>query len=63
LGDAKDSLIGGLFAARQRGVVDGLRLMQPLSSKVLTEQLKELQGDHLIEREAFPGKVPKVVYG
>ncbi|MGO3551947.1 winged helix-turn-helix transcriptional regulator [Pseudomonas helleri] len=39
-----------------------LRLMQPLSSKVLTEQLKELQGDHLIEREAFPGKVPKVVY-
>ena len=39
-----------------------LRLMCPLSSKVLTEQLKELQGDLLVEREAFPGKVPKVVY-
>lgn len=39
-----------------------LRLMQPLSSKVLTEQLKELQSDHLVSREAFPGKVPKVVY-
>lgn len=39
-----------------------LRLMQPLSSKVLTEQLKELLDDHLISREAFPGKVPKVVY-
>lgn len=39
-----------------------LRLMPTLSSKVLTEQLKELQGEQLVEREAFPGKVPKVVY-
>jgi DNA-binding HxlR family transcriptional regulator len=39
-----------------------LRLMRPLSSKVLTDQLKELLADQLIEREAYPGKVPKVVY-
>lgn len=39
-----------------------LRLMRPLSSKVLAQQLKELQGDQLVEREAYPGKVPKVVY-
>lgn len=38
------------------------RLLPGISEKVLTEQLREMEADLLVRREAFPGAVQKVVY-
>jgi Predicted transcriptional regulators len=38
------------------------RLLPGVSEKVLTQQLREMEADGLIRREAFPGAVQKVEY-
>ena len=35
---------------------------EPVSSKMLTQQLRELEAQHLINREVFPVIPPKVEY-
>lgn len=39
-----------------------MRLLAPISQKMLTEQLRELEKDQLITRTVFPEVPPKVVY-
>jgi DNA-binding HxlR family transcriptional regulator len=38
------------------------RLLPGVSEKVLTQQLREMEADDLIQREIFPGAVQKVEY-
>lgn len=38
------------------------KLMSPISQKVLTEQLRELESTHIIQRDVFDEKVPNVTY-
>lgn len=38
------------------------KLMAPASRGVLTQQLKQLESDHLVHREVFQEVPPKVVY-
>jgi DNA-binding HxlR family transcriptional regulator len=37
-------------------------LMSPISQKVLTEQLRELESSHIVQRDVFDGKVLNVTY-
>lgn len=39
-----------------------LRILSPVTQKMLTQQLKELEADGLILRTVFPEVPPKVVY-
>ncbi|MVO98324.1 winged helix-turn-helix transcriptional regulator [Paenibacillus lutrae] len=39
-----------------------MRMLSPVTQKVLTRQLKELEADGLILRTVFPEVPPKVVY-
>jgi DNA-binding HxlR family transcriptional regulator len=36
--------------------------MSPISQKVLTEQLRELESSHLVQRDVFDEKVLNVTY-
>jgi DNA-binding HxlR family transcriptional regulator len=36
--------------------------MSPISQKVLTEQLRELESSHLVQRDVFAEKVLNVTY-
>ncbi|RCS22907.1 transcriptional regulator [Phyllobacterium salinisoli] len=38
------------------------RLLPGVSEKILTQQLREMEGDGLVHREVFPGAVKKVEY-
>lgn len=38
------------------------RCLPGVSEKVLTQQLREMEAEDLIRREAFPGAVPRVEY-
>ena len=38
------------------------RLLQGVSEKVLTQQLREMEADGLVHREVFPGAVKRVEY-
>jgi DNA-binding HxlR family transcriptional regulator len=38
------------------------RLLPRISEKVLTQQLREMEADDLVRREAFPGAVQRVEY-
>jgi DNA-binding HxlR family transcriptional regulator len=39
-----------------------MRLLAPITQKMLTEQLRELEKDQLITRTVFPEVPPKVIY-
>lgn len=39
-----------------------MRLLAPITQKMLTQQLKELEKDQLITRTAYPEIPPRVVY-
>jgi len=39
-----------------------MRLLAPITQKMLTQQLKELEKDRLITRTAYPEMPPKVIY-
>lgn len=41
---------------------DIMKLIPDISTKVLTEQLKELEADHIIDRKAFDELPPRVEY-
>jgi len=38
------------------------KLMSPISQKVLTEQLRELEGNRIVQRDIIDGKVLNVTY-
>lgn len=39
-----------------------LRLIEPITQKMLTQQLRELENDGIIHREVYPVVPPKVEY-
>lgn len=64
-------LVGGKYkclilyylGGEKRRTRDLLHLLDGISPKVLTEQLRQLEADGLIEREVFAEVPPRVEYG
>ncbi len=47
---------------KERRYSELMRLMPNVSKKMLTEHLKELENDGLVQREVFPSVPPQVTY-
>jgi len=64
------SLIGGkwkpmvihILADEPKRFGELKKLLAPISQKVLTEQLRELERDKIVQRQVFDGKVVNVTY-